>query len=783
MVHRERNGHVVVKALQSHHNPDKSLSDHISEVETAANAIFARHSEEFSEQLRQLVRYAAAFHDLGKASKQFQQYIADPKHYSSPAETKAHAPMSLMWWLAYALENGLSWPVVTSVAAAVWQHHGDFPAYEGPRGLEYALGSYEFILPGQLQGYPTERVAKELGIHLPCVADWTDVDLKAADFFYQQAPSDMAMQQAAEFRLRTQFLLSVILQADRALLALHGKAVEAYLRADMPALPSGSVVDEFCAAKTETPLSKTQTRIRQEVIAAAAAPANTVTLPTGLGKTLIGAEWLLQHRRSPAFSRKCIIVLPYLSIIDQTAKEYRALLGPENQAYIQEAHSLADRCYVHSDASDANSEEVERTNRGIDFLAETWNNEVIITTFDQFLASLFSSPGRHLIRSHWLADALIVMDEIQAVPPILWAPLREALRALTEVFNARTLVMSATQPGFLTNAEEAVLNAPAVFAERRRYALQLRHRQDVDLDSFCQQCAARVEEEWQGKRVMIVLNTRRSARKVRDAVVKHASNMPVHFLSADVIPQERLELVEQIKQNGSCIVVATQCIEAGVDVDLELVIRDFAPLDSIIQVAGRCNRRGLIERGMVELVNLRSEKGRSFANMIYDSILLENTAAVLDGMEELHEEDIYPVTTAYFDRIRTRKDLGSKLLRQWICWEKPIDLAASLGKDRKKLEFVVVSEERIEPGELPLSEALEAVLDTDNRWKRQRRIRELAPRIARLTVSVWSKPSFNPFEISRQLGPWLLLNAGLYERGKGLVLDDKGFANAGSYIF
>src|SRR5262249_60551140 len=94
------------------------------------------------------------------------------------------------------------------------------------------------------------------------------------------------------------------------------------------------------------------------------------------------------------------------------------------------------------------------------------------------------------------------------------------------------------------------------------------------------------------------------------------------FLTADVTPADRLAAVRRIRKPGPCLVVSTQCIEAGVDIDMDLVIRDFGPLDSLIQVAGRCNRNGERERGRVEVVRVREDdREQEFAGYIYDEVL------------------------------------------------------------------------------------------------------------------------------------------------------------------
>ena len=206
--------------------------------------------------------------------------------------------------------------------------------------------------------------------------------------------------------------------------------------------------------------------------------------------------------------------------------------------------------------------------------------------------------------------------------------------------------------------------------------------------------------EWAGKRILITLNTRRSARCVRDELEKSLPDgMALEFLSADVTPRDRLAAIGRIKKciedKKSCLVVSTQCIEAGVDIDMDFVIRDFAPLDSIIQVAGRCNRNFAPGRCTVEIVSLLDDaSGRPFAEMnVYDKILLQATREVLRSAEEIDEESVYPLTQEYFARLRREKNTGEEETRRWalmagndICSEAAAQRAEAAGLVRRRSE-------------------------------------------------------------------------------------------------
>ncbi len=160
-------------------------------------------------------------------------------------------------------------------------------------------------------------------------------------------------------------------------------------------------------------------------------------------------------------------------------------------------------------------------------------------------------------------------------------------------------------------------------------------------------------------------------RRIRDELAGSLPDgMPLEFLSADVTPRDRLAAIGRIKKNRPCLVVSTQCIEAGVDIDMDRVIRDFAPLDSIIQVAGRCNRNGFKDRCTVEIVSLvPDESSRAYAGMIYDKIILAVTHQILGNLETIDEEGVFALTKDFFARLSQEKDTGERETRLWCRWE------------------------------------------------------------------------------------------------------------------
>jgi CRISPR-associated endonuclease/helicase Cas3 len=442
-------------------------------------------------------------------------------------------------------------------------------------------------------------------------------------------------------------------------------------------------------------------------------------------------------------------------------KEYGDLLkGLTDPGDLLTYHSLAER-ELDTDLEDKSN----------DFFLDTWQSGVIITTFDQFLYALLSPKSRHQMRFHNLADALVVLDEVQTLPCKLWDPLDNALRGLTDLGTTHVLAMTATQPGFLASALELIRDRAGFFRQMRRYRLLLKHRQPLPLAAFIEECQRRLAQEWQGRRVLITLNTRRSARAVRDALdtIKRPEQ-PLYFLSADVTPRDRLAAIDKIKEGGPCLVVSTQCIEAGVDIDMDRVIRDFAPLDSLIQVAGRCNRNGRAERGTVEIVHLRDEDGRAFSSRIYDKVLLQETRTVLGQVSSVDEEDVLRLAEQYFALLREKKDTGTEVTKAWLDWQEFDPVRHLLrGKKPHQVSFVVIEQDPDLKGKLGRAFAVR------DRWDRRREIRKLAAQVAAVTVNVWIPSGQNEDTFAgahaEKLGWLWLLRSGLYRPGRGLDLE------------
>ena len=759
--------------LRSH--PELLLHEHITEVALAAESIFQWHSDNVvTPEVKETIQKAILLHDVGKATRAFQEYIKNPYGYTGDPMDKAHTPMSMLLTLLLSKEENWEALETILISAIVFGHHRALPTEERLRSI--GSGKLAKTLKRQISFLETEGLKQcDLDISRLNLNErpWS-VGKRHLDDFALPVFNNLSIEEALLFRLKTQLLFSILLEADKALLAV--KEPKKYLYREQRHWKS-EWVDKKIGSPEDTPINVIRHSVRIDIdkrIEEIEKPGIfSLTAPTGSGKTLLSATWLLKMRENmgkEGIYPTVIIVLPFLSVIDQTTKEYESLLtvGGEKAdgSWFLTSHSLSDRKYKTGLEEDAEH-----------FFVDTWRTEMVITTYDQFLMTLMDPKARYQMRFHNLCDSLIVMDEVQSIPCKLWKPLQEILKCLVKIGNSSALLMSATLPSIIPDAKKLLDNYSDYFNNFNRYKLEFRLTEKIELNDFCDEIVDR-RDEWirEGKRVLITLNTRRSARCVRDKLAQdwpdQYSNISLLFLSADVTPRDRLKKIDIIKKGEPCLVVSTQCIEAGVDIDMDHVIRDFAPFDSMVQIAGRCNRNGTQPHiATVEVVDLVNEQGRRYSDMIYDDIHLQVTRQLTEDKNEIEEKNILPYANDYFKKLTARKDLGKKHLDRFIRWQEDESVRELLrGKEREKHTFLVLEQDK------NLEIDMKNANEIEDRWKRREAWRAIGGRIANISVSVYAKRGFSPEMIAEEyLGQWILRD-GYYSSDKGLVLDkDKHF--------
>lgn len=300
-------------------------------------------------------------------------------------------------------------------------------------------------------------------------------------------------------------------------------------------------------------------------------------LPTGGGKTLSALRFAVLHAQHNQLDR-VIYTAPLLSIIEQNAKEIRKAVG--DTASVLEHHSNLLR-------DDASQEEVSRT----ELLQETWDAQVVITTFVQLLNTLFSGKMSSVRRFHSLCRSVIIIDEVQSLPPKLLSMFNIAVNFLVTCCGSTVLLCSATQPAF-ESAQHRMLPCKRVISEELFRRTVIQDGGNCTMEDIAGRAADLLERS---DSLLIVCNTKREAAGLY-RMLKDQSDATVFHLSAGMCMAHReqtLEAVNRALDEGTKLIcVSTQLIEAGVDISFGAVIRLAAGLDNVVQAAGRCNRHG-----------------------------------------------------------------------------------------------------------------------------------------------------------------------------------------------
>ncbi|AKL94555.1 CRISPR-associated helicase Cas3 [Clostridium aceticum] len=400
----------------------------------------------------------------------------------------------------------------------------------------------------------------------------------------------------------------------------------------------------------------------------------TLTAPTGIGKTLasLQAALTLQEKISKIehHTSRLIAVIPFVNIIEQNKSEYANVLGTYG------------RLIVHHRLNDFSQLKPRGKNLPVDkklMEVESWEGDLVLTTFVQLFQSIFTGKNRLLKKIHKLAGSIVILDEAQAIPEAYMPVVGALLIKLSEYLGTRFILMTATQPRILdfgkllikdANIKEIKLlpDYESYFSQLTRTKLIPILDKELNQDEFIKLFF----QKWQqNQSVLIVVNTiKRSIgifNEIKKQLIAKEIDVPIYYLSTNIVPLQRGIVIKEVREalkNRPVILVSTQTIEAGVDLDFHMAFRDFAPLDSIIQTAGRVNREG--KKGEYSPVYIvKVEKDSSH---VYDLMLRSDTLEMMLQQEEIYEGNYGVLAEKYYDNALERgaSDTSSKLWKEGI---------------------------------------------------------------------------------------------------------------------
>ena len=497
-----------------------------------------------------------------------------------------------------------------------------------------------------------------------------------------------------------------------------------------------------------------------------------INLPTGIGKTLTGLSFALNLREKVketyGFTPRIIYSLPFLSIIDQnnevTEDVFRTTCGyrevPSNRCL--KHHHLAEINYTEE--RDNELRPVEDINKSL-LLTEGWHSEVIITTFVQFFHSLITNRNRAARKFHNIVNSIVLLDEIQSIPTEYWLLINGALNYLSNKFNCWIILMTATEPLIFEKDKEIkslVENKDRYFKLFNRFELKS-NLVEKSFDTFSKEVFDEIADK-KDKDVMIVLNTIDSCKYlygyIRDKVlIRYGVNdndkkdlldkdgicvlpdVELINLSTHILPEFRLNRINRIKDdNKRKIIITTQMVEAGVDISVDILYRDMAPLDSIIQSAGRCNRNNK-RAGTVNVVLLKNDKtGKAYYSYIYDSVLIGATREVLQKYNQTVSESefILDAEEKYYKLVTERKQKQES--EQILSHLKQLNFGDivefNLIEERpNSVSLFVEINERAKS----IRENIESILEEKDRFEKRKKLLKLKKGINQYSLSIDAK--------------------------------------------
>lgn len=741
------------------------LRDHLDDVAQRARAIVPEEATTpVGESLQHVVATLAYVHDFGKATTFFQEYL---RHDKEPQykPCRYHAPIG-SFAAYYALDaQGFETETCLAGFVAVAKHHGRLPdvtQYIHDRAYNSENSTGEAQTNAEHQQAAIAMQLNDIEEHVPELAGELFDDAINGDGSwdgfrqsYKQLLDEIAAAVATEtgatinreslsascYGLVLEIWGSLVL-ADKTSAASRSDGTDASDLTYAAEPPSLQVLDEYIdkleasssadpdGSRTER-LNHYRSRARAAVVENAETFAQcgggvaTLTLPTGMGKTLSGLS-AAQTIRDEFGGERVVYTLPFTSIIDQVVDEVEDIYETDTLGRLLTAHHHLSETKI-VDEDDVDADEADKNDDVAGMLAESWRAGLTITTFVQLFESLAGPANKQSMKIPALRDSVIILDEPQSLPLDWWKLVPRLVAILTEQYDATVIAMTATQPQLFDEATERgdevteLVDDPDLYfeaTERVQYELDASTERYIEMQegpkSYTGAGAELLTAVDSGASTLAVCNTIDSARALFDQFTDSQCSLPsvgeiyadaldavettaeidpkalatrikkrgdqsVLHLSTRLRPVDRLKLIKTAKEltndGHGLVTVSTQLIEAGVDISFDRVYRDLAPIDSIVQAAGRCNRSFEREQGRVTVwwLDVPDDQQKTPAEAVYNrgATLLPAAAETLDSVRE-EEEPLSETAVArtavteYYKKLHTDKNVGKQEYVEYV---------------------------------------------------------------------------------------------------------------------
>lgn len=712
------------------------LEEHLANVANLA----AKFADVFG--AKEWGRIAGLWHDLGKSSKEFQGYLRFSNNINDEFTTSYAGKVDHSTAGAKCLNNKLGEQVGKLLAYTIAGHHSGLP-----NGKDETGSSLYARLRKEIPEYCAEVKVVPSPPHtgLPFLNHVNGFNIS---FFIRILYSCLV---DADF-LDTEKFMNIETSNDRkgshSLTALWEKLEKHILTFDS----NSSFINKK----------------RAEILTACFSAAHkepgfySLTVPTGGGKTISSLAFAIKHALKHGQTR-IIYVIPYTSIIEQNAQVFRDILGDDA---VIEHHSNFDP---------------ENETRFSKLATQNWDAPVIVTTNVQFFESLFANRSSRCRKLHNIANSVVILDEAQMLPLNLLSPCLEAMKALINGYHTTVVLCTATQPALIKSDEFTIgLPKPKEIIPNPKELYESFKRVSVSVDPKSLTDDALAKQLCQHNQVLCIVSNKRQARELYDLI---AEKDGLYHLSSMMCPEHRTikfkEIKEKLSAGECCRVISTQLIEAGVDIDFPFVFRAIAGIDSIAQAAGRCNREGKQDKGIMRVFRPDDPKN-------IPPGFLRQCSQIGEQVLRHHQRDVLSLsaTHEYFQRLYWQN--SEYLDTHGICGklEKDVGKLNFPFKDVAK-EFAIINSQT-HAIIIPFGDEGDKVC-TEIRNSYKFVDRAVSKKAQRLSVQIHPMV-FNKLRLAGAIESfmdekyWVLINLDIYHDAMGLLPDDPSFYKVDTLI-
>lgn len=608
--------------------------------------------------MENLAKLIAFYHDCGKYTDEFKQYITDATSDDINISKKAirgsvnhtFAGVQLIFENHYNTSTDRYDKLTAEIVAFVsGSHHGQFDCLDEKRydGFKHRIETTSIPLDTVSTHFYNISINKNSlnDLFLKSVEEVKNINSILNEILSNIKSEEKSKTRHFYFSFITRILLSSLIDADRQ------DAMEFHYNIKVKKFDMSNLWNNELA-NIENKLSNIQIKnkideIRRDISNQSIKFANAncgiykLSIPTGGGKTLVSLRASVSHAKYHKKDR-IIFIIPLLSILEQNASVIRQFIN--NQEIITEHHSNIVQEKSSNNTLDKN-----------EFLIETWDSPIIITTLFQFLNTLFDGNNSSIRRMKSLANSVIVIDEVQQVPKNMISIFNLAINFLSNICGATVILSSATQPTFESANRPILFNEnPEIipydekieqYFQRTKIIPIFKDNKPEEMDlerieSFIRDIADKQDV----KSILVICNKKDQARELHKNLSVNNEDYIFH-LSTSMCMKHRNDVISKIKNNlenkQPTICISTQLVEAGVDFSFNSVIRFLAGADNIIQSAGRCNRHGENDICPVYVINAKEdlrnlEEIQEAKNAMYSLLLLDNNL-IIDSRETIEK--------------------------------------------------------------------------------------------------------------------------------------------------